>query len=413
MECVMQIKVHRGTHQIGGSITEIKTAAARIIIDMGAELPSAVKKESADADFNIEGVTTGVANCDAVFITHYHGDHVGLFEKVLPEIPIFMGATAKRIFSVVQTTLKKKLDKGNPELVDGFKTFEAGKPLTIKDIKITPYTVDHSAFDAYMLLIEAEGKRILHTGDFRMHGVRGRKMPLLFEKYAGDIDALIIEGTMLSRPAERVMTEHELGAEAKRLLCDNKSVFVLCSATNIDSIAEFYSAAIANKKPFIVCEDDFQLEILRIVTEVAKSPFYDFNKRKIYTYSAHNKKLHDYMSDCGFCMIGRTNYTTQKAMEVFPDNLLIYSMWSGYLDKKRPAFDEYKSGWIDNAISTGGQLLHLHTSGHATAEDIKRVCEITRAKMIIPIHGEQPEAFMRMGINSDIRVLHDGEEVQI
>jgi len=332
---------------------------------------------------------------------------------VLPEIPIYMGTTAKRVLSVIETVKKKMNKGGKPELVDGFKMFEAGKPLTIKDIKITPYTVDHSAFDAYMLLIEAEGKRVLHTGDFRMHGARGRKMPLVFEKYTRDIDALIIEGTMLSRIGEKVMTEHELGAEAEKLLHDNKSVFVLCSSTNIDSIAEFYSAAIASKKPFVVCEDDFQLEILRIVSEVAKSPFYDFCRHKIYTYNPHSPKLREYMRDCGFCMIGRTNYITQTAMTAFPDNLLIYSMFDGYLNEKHVAFDAYKNEWINKAVANGSRLVHLHTSGHATTDDIKRVCEITQAKTIIPIHCEKPEAFRALGINAEIKVLDDGGEVSI
>ena len=35
----MEIIIHRGTHQIGGCVTEIKTEEARIIIDMGTPLP--------------------------------------------------------------------------------------------------------------------------------------------------------------------------------------------------------------------------------------------------------------------------------------------------------------------------------------------------------------------------------------
>ena len=386
---------------------EIKTEQARLIIDIGEELPSANKKS--EISFEIDGVTKGEP-VDAVFVTHYHGDHVGMFEKVLQGIPIYMGGTAKKILSVVQSARKKKFDEGSPELIKTFKEYKAGKPIYIKDVKITPYCIDHSAFDAYMFLIEAAGKRILHTGDFRMHGARGRKMPVVFEKYVKNIDALIIEGTMLSRPAEKVMTEHELGAEAKKLLRDNKNVFVLCSSTNIDTIAEFYNAAIENKKPFIVCEDDFQLEILRIVTENGKSSFYDFARQKIYIYG---ENLHKFMGERGFCFIGRTNYITQKAMTAFNDNLLIYSMWKGYLDKKHPAYDQYKSGFIGKAIASGSKLLHLHASGHATADDIKKVCEITQAKTILPIHSEQPGSFRLLGINSDIKILQDGESVTI
>jgi ribonuclease J len=406
----MQIKVHRGTHQIGGTVTEIKTDKARLIIDMGYDLPSAERKENTTLD--IDGVTSGTPNCDAVLITHYHGDHVGAFESVLAGIPIYMGHIAKQVFATVQRVLKTKLDKGNPERVDEFKTFESGKPLWFGDIKVTPVTVDHSAFDAYMLLIEADGKRVLHTGDFRMHGARGRKMPLVFETFAKNIDVLITEGTMMSRRTEKVLTEHEMGRQAKELLRDNKHVFVLCSSTNIDSIAEFYSAAIANKRVFVVCEDDFQNEILRIITENSKSSFYDFSRKKVYTYS-RGEKINKYMDDSGFCFIGRTNFVTGQALQAFPDNLLIYSMWKGYLDKKHPAFDQYKSDFIDKAIVGGSRLVHLHTSGHATAEQIKQVCEITKAKVVLPIHSEQPEAFLDLGIIAEIKVLQDGEAFEI
>ena len=399
----MQIKVYRGTHQIGGCITEIKTSTARIIIDMGSELPSANQSAS---DIEIDGVTRGTPNCDAVLITHYHGDHIGMVEKVLPEIPIYMGQIAKQIYSVVQQTLKNKLDKGNPEQVKNFREYTIGKPMIFGDITVTPYVVDHSAFDAYMLLVEAEGKRILHTGDFRLHGARGNKMPIVFEKYAKDIDILITEGTMLSRNSEKVITEHELGAQAKTLLSEYKNVFVLCSSTNIDTIAEFYNAAIECNKPFIVCEDDFQAEILRIVAQSTSSSFYDFSKRKVYSYGTN---LHSLMSKQGFCFIGRTNYLTKKAIETFSNSLLIYSMWKGYLDKKHAAFDEFKSEFIDYAINMGCRLEFLHTSGHASTNDIKRICEITQAKTIIPIHCEQPENFANITKCCNVKVLHDGE----
>lgn len=37
------------------------------------------------------------------------------------------------------------------------------EPFYIKEVKITPYTVDHSAYGAFMFLIEADNKRVLYT----------------------------------------------------------------------------------------------------------------------------------------------------------------------------------------------------------------------------------------------------------
>ncbi|MCH5163964.1 MAG: MBL fold metallo-hydrolase [Clostridiales bacterium] len=398
----MQIKIHRGTHQIGGCVTEIKTAKARIIIDMGEELPT----NQGQTPLEIDGVTKGTPDCNGVLITHYHGDHVGMFEKVLPQIPIYMGKVAKQIYAVVQNTLKAKLNKGNPIKVQSFNEYTIGKPLYFGDIKVTPYTIDHSAFDAYMLLIEAEGKRILHTGDFRMHGARGNKMPAVLEKYCKNIDVLITEGTMLSRINEQVFTEHELGLKAEQLMQKNKYIFAICSSTNIDTIAEFYNAALKNNKPFIVCEKDFQAEILKIVTHNSSSQFYNFDRRKVYSYG---ENLNKFMTERGFFFLGRANNTTQKAIQAFPDSLLIYSMWSGYLNEKHPAFDKYKSDFINNAISNGCRVINLHTSGHASIDEIIKICEITGAKTIIPIHSENPEMLKELGVSGNIIVLQDNE----
>ena len=404
----MQIKIYRGTHQIGGCVTEIKTANAKIIIDMGEELPST--NHSEQLPFEIEGMTKGIPDYNALLITHYHGDHVGMFEKVLSQIPIYMGKVAKRIYAVVQDTLKAKLNKGNPIKVRSFNEYKIGKPLYFGDIKVIPYTIDHSAYDAYMLLIEADGKRVLHTGDFRMHGARGNKMSAVFEKYCKNIDVLITEGTMLSRISEQVISEHELGLKAEKLMRENKNVFALCSSTNIDTIAEFYNAALKNNKPFIVCEKDFQAEILKIVTHNSFSQFYNFNRQKVYSYGAN---LHKLMKEKGFFFLGRTNFVTQKAMEAFPNSLLIYSMWGGYLDEKHPAFDKYKSDFINNAISNGCKIVNLHTSGHASVDEIIKICEITEAKTIIPIHSENPEMLNKLGVSGNIVVLQDNETFSI
>lgn len=75
----MQITIHRGTHRIGGCVTEIKSSAARIIIDMGASLSP--EQAESNASLHIDGVTCGEPDCDGVLITHCHGDHVGLFES--------------------------------------------------------------------------------------------------------------------------------------------------------------------------------------------------------------------------------------------------------------------------------------------------------------------------------------------
>ena len=53
----MNIVIHRGTHQIGGSAIEISTASTRIILDFGNEL--SLDEKYIPIGFDIDGVTKG------------------------------------------------------------------------------------------------------------------------------------------------------------------------------------------------------------------------------------------------------------------------------------------------------------------------------------------------------------------
>jgi ribonuclease J len=159
----MNITIHRGAHQIGGCITEISTDGAKIIIDLGSNLPG-VGIDEMVTDDAIMRITD---DADAVFYTHYHGDHVGLFSRVPTHVTQYIGKGAKEVMIRKHEALRRTEEVA---IIQGFKTYEANSSLNIKNkIIVTPFYVSHSAFDAYMFKIEVEGKTMLHTGDFRTH----------------------------------------------------------------------------------------------------------------------------------------------------------------------------------------------------------------------------------------------------
>ena len=385
----MIIQIHRGTHQIGGSVTEIRTANARIFLDMGAELPGA----DGGKDFQIEGVTAGTQSCDAIFITHYHGDHVGLYPEVFPGIPIYMGAVAKEILLAFSTRVRD----GGAERIRSFKTFRALDKIVVKDIIVTPLLVDHSAFDAYMFLIESEGKRVLYTGDFRLHGFRGKAVLPMLRKYVGEVDVLITEGTSLSRNDRTHLDEGELQMLAKRTLASDKYTFVLCASTNIDRIAAFYHAL--PRRKYFLC-DDYQKGILDIVTKHAKdkTALYDF--RKVHTYGSN---LDERFRASGFCMLVRSSEYFEQIMQKFPNAIYLYSMWEGYRSGKNQneAIARFAAAY---------DFQPFHTSGHASKGQIEVVCDIVRPAVgVIPMHSEAPHKLDELTLECNVLYLEDQE----
>lgn len=229
----MKLCIHRGTHQIGGIAAEISTASTRILIDMGDEL--SLDPNFVSAPLNIPGVTDGNGHCAAVLFTHYHGDHTGQMLRIRPEIPIYAGALAKDIMRLSAERGGQK-NEALCKRIETIRTFSAGVPFLIGDIQITPFCIDHSACDSYLFLIEADGKRLLYTGDFRLHGVRGNVMDKILDRRIGKVDVVVTEGTTVSRSEHEVVTEWDLQKRVKAYLRQYKYVFVLCATTNLDRI---------------------------------------------------------------------------------------------------------------------------------------------------------------------------------
>lgn len=399
----MKAIIHRGTNQIGGCLTEIKSnKGTRILIDIGENLPDANGKVK--PEIKLEGLTTGKPIYDAIFITHYHGDHIGLYNKVNPKIPIYIGKISKGIYKIIQERLSKAklVSEDDLKKIESFNTFTIKDKIIIKDIIITPIGTDHSAFDSYMYLIEADNKKILHTGDFRLHGQRGKGALEAIKKYVGEVDCLICEGTTLNRNEKECLTEKELQLIAKNIFEDNKYNFILCSSTNIDRIAAFHKAALKANKMFIC--DYYQREILKYVSKNSRSTLYKFNedkKTKVYCYG---KNMQDKMKKYGFVMLVRPTDKFKEIINSFTNYNFIYSQWQGYLKGENKDYKKIQD-------FTPKEFKYLHTSGHATQEAIKKLINVTNATNVIPIHTEDKEKIKEL-TNRAI-ILEDNEEFEI
>lgn len=421
----MKLTIHRGTNQIGGSLTEIESGGYKIFIDFGEQLPGENNHDLGP----IEGLTCGDVSKSALFITHYHSDHIGKINETDHDLKIFTGTTALKIFQCLEEKLShiqqvKEADKHKSvlERIGKIQTFEVLQKVTIGEITVIPLLVDHSAFDAYMFIVEAEGKRILHTGDFRRHGFRGKGLGPMLKKYARNIDYLVTEGTNIQRPNVKIQTERDLQIEFKSQFRETKYNFVLVSSTNIDRIFALYHAAKEAKRCFIC--DKYQKEIMKIVSDNHKqyTPFYnidydqgsDFAGRFITLYSQNHKpdpfngNLKPFLENHGFVMLFRTNDLFKPILDEYAssnESQVYFSMWNGYLDNSNSAYNKSMYDFLKPY-----KLKHLHTSGHADAETLKAVYEIVNPKFgIIPIHTDAPDRFLELFREQTFILLKDGE----
>ena len=387
----MKIKIHRGTHQIGGSAIEISTESTRIILDFGNEL--SLDEKYIPINLDIDSVTKGIPDCDGIVISHYHMDHLGQLTTALPEIPLYMGELSKEVAMISA----EYQDKNLYLRLLGANTFRGGEAFTIGDIRIRPLVIDHSAADSYMFVIEAEGKRVLYTGDFRMHGLRHHILDQLVNTYIGEVDVLITEGTSLSRDADKYISEAAVLEDIYSYIQDGKYVFVICSSTNIDRIMGIWQNMPSDK--VLIC-DAYQK---RILDTVINNVYYESS-----LYRRHDSPLvlnkgsyPKYYMDHGFVSLVRGTENFISQIKEFPkdDVRIIYSMWTGYIEENLP---------LKNLLNTYPSYI-CHASGHVSKTDLLKFIDLVNPDVIIPVHTDSPEKLEELIPERNVYIINDNE----
>ena len=387
----MNIIIHRGTHQIGGSAIEISTVSTRIMLDFGNEL--SLDEKYTPINLAIDGVTKGKPDCDGIVISHYHMDHLGQLTSALSEIPIYMGELSKEIALIGA----EHQDRDLYLRLLGTNTFRGGEAFSIGDIHIRPLVIDHSAADSYMFVIEAEGKRVLYTGDFRMHGLRHHVLDKLVNTYIGEVDVLITEGTSLSRDADDCISEATVLDDISSYIQDGKYAFVMCSSTNIDRIMGIWQNMPTDK--VLIC-DAYQK---RILDTVVNNVYYESS-----LYRRHDSplvldkgKYPKYYMDNGFVCLVRATENHISHIKEFPkdDVRIIYSMWTGYIEENLV---------LKNLLDTYPSYI-CHASGHVSKDDLIKFIELVNPDAIIPVHTDNPERLEKLVPHRNVYVVNGNE----
>lgn len=419
----LEVRIHRGAHEIGGNCVELRHGQDTLILDIGKPL-SATWDTVVPLPAAI-GLDDNGTRPLGVIISHGHQDHWGLAPQLPTDIPVFIGEGAANILRAAQFW------------GSGLDLHEAGHlrdrvPFTLGPFTVTPYLADHSAYDAFSLLIEVGGRSLFYTGDIRGHGRKASAFERLLADPPSPVHAILMEGTsfraissdadapelapdlvpaLVPEPVPELVTLTEGYVEvqlAGTLKATSGLVVVLASAQNIDRLVTVYRAALRSDRDLVV---DLYTADVAAATGRHSIPSVGDAWPRVHVYAPLRQRVR--VKESGeFERVQRVRdrrlYAEQlregagqlvlfgayqgEVPRMIRDGLLtggavIWSMWDGYLDQP--------SGQRLQTVlqSANVPLIQHHTSGHATPADLVRLVQAMKPEVVVPIHTEAPDAY--------------------
>ena len=382
------------------------------------------------------------SNLDGILISHAHKDQFYGLPFVNRNIPIYTGEITKKILLAHYNSMRPQIDT----FYHGLKwlLFKTGDILRIKELEIVPIHMDHSIPAAYAFILNTSAGIIVYSGDFRMHGplswmtvdlikkvkemcLKAGKEKNYLTKEQNRVKVLICEGTHIHKGA--IESERNVKRDLRVLFKNMQFDYVIVKYDRVDwdRFRSFSDIARRFKWKYVISEKDAYFYYLLnegAIYETMKNPDI-INDEHIYILCQEKLQFpwQEQIRQIIYKNKKQERLLTSSHLKELKGNFLLYI--TSLPDKLRDSLplnlkglfisssiDPYTEEYLDNASKIGKELLkegipsyRIHASAHAKPHDIIKFVKEINPKILIPIHTENPEMFVKLFESAVTKVI--------
>jgi ribonuclease J len=391
-----------GVGEIGKNMTVVEYDGRIVVVDCGLRFPTT---EMMGIDLVLPDFTYLRDNVDAIeaiVITHGHEDHLGALPWVLREL----GETSVPVVYGGQLTVamaRSKLDEhrlrdAKVEVLPTGQVVSAG-PFDIELVHLT-----HSIPDMVGVILRCELGTVFFTGDYKFDqtpvGGAPADVSRLAELGRDGVLLLCGDSTNADRPGTSI-SESVVGPNLERLFARCAGRIVVTSfASNIHRVQQAMDAAAANGRKVALVGRSMRknVNIGRTLGHITVPDGQLVGPREIDQWPDERLVIISTGSQGEpLSALRRMAYRDHPQVELHAGDTVVFSA------TPIPGNERAVNETIDRLYHIGCEVLTpreevIHASGHAYAEELKLMLNLTRPRYVMPVHGD----FKRLRIHSQL-----------
>ena len=379
-----------GLGEIGLNCMALEYRDHILVIDAGLMFPDAASMPG--VDLIIPDFTWLIERADRVrglILTHGHEDHIGAAGYLMRELGQDVPVYGTRLTLALTKEKLREAHLASPNLVE----IQPRQKLDVGPFDLEFIQVNHSIVDGVAVAVNTPLGAIIHTGDFKIdqansedridlykfaeYGEKG-VLALLSDSTNADTPGCTDSETMVGRNLEKIFQE----APGR--------VILACFASSLARIRQVARAAAAVGRKLA-----FDGRGMINIVKLAKSLGYLHIEEEDEVGLAESHDLPDDQlvivatGSQGEPMsaLYRMAHGDHKQISVKPGDSIILSARS-IPGHEKPIAELIDLFYRQGATVADGRRTLVHSSGHAQAEELKMMLNLTRPKYLIPVHGE-------------------------
>ncbi|MFB3053342.1 MAG: MBL fold metallo-hydrolase [Dehalococcoidia bacterium] len=314
---------------------------------------------------------------------------------------------------------------------------------TAGDLPVRFFPVDHSVHGAGAWAVETSAGWVVYSGDLRWHGSAAEETKRFIHEVASLRPRLLLcEGTRIPKEAEASeleltnYTEREVYDRALRVVQAEPGLVIAdFGPRNIERLETFLQIAEQTRRKLVILpKDAYLLEAMRLVS--ASVPALS-SSREMLLYQDLRYQVEPWDQNLRN-QFGERLVSARHAHDSPGDYILCFSFWDAknlidinvhggtYIYSSSEAYSEEQEQdfrrlreWLRHFDIGSVGLPHerrqsisklpeeeqgLHSSGHASADDIMEFVREIGPRTVVPIHTENPGYFLEHLRNTDVEV---------